>query len=135
MPRLGTRGAGAVARKLRTALARSGGTPEGASLDGHAALTYDATIIVIAGVRNLRRSTVTIPVTPLSLWQSLHQLRGSRAVEGASGTIDFEGSATGGVTAQKAVYLVDVRDGQVDASSIVFCGLRSGSKQASWCPR
>ena len=118
-----------------TGLFKFGGTPEGASLDGHAALTYDATIVVIAGVRNLRRSTVTIPVTTLSLWQSLHQLRGSRAVEGASGTIDFEGSVTGGVTAQKAVYLVDVRDGQVDANSIVFCGLRSGSKQASWCPR
>lgn len=111
-----------------------GGTPTGASLDGHAALTYDATITVISGVRNLTTPTVAIPVTPLSLWQSLREIRGNHAIEGASGTIDFEGSPTGGVTTRKAIYLVNVRDGTVDPDSIAFCGLRSGSTQASWCP-
>jgi hypothetical protein len=111
-----------------------GGTPEGASLDGHAALTYDATVTVIAGVRNLTGPTVTVPVSPLSLWQSLREIRGGRAIEGASGTIDFEGSVTGGVTARKAVYMAEVRGGAVDPTSIEFCGLRSGSTQAGWCP-
>jgi ABC-type branched-subunit amino acid transport system substrate-binding protein len=112
-----------------------GGAPRAdASLDGHAALTYDATSAVIAGVRNLSGPTVAIPVTPLSLWQSLRELRGGRAIEGASGTIDFDGPTTGGVTPRKAVYMAEVRGGAVDPGSIAFCGLRSGSTQAGWCP-
>jgi hypothetical protein len=119
---------------------------EDPSLDGHAALSYDAVQTVVAGVNHLRLGNALIPITPGDVWREINNIRSSAPspdkpnpnnddVQGVTGLIDF-GSATGAVLhypANKQVSILQVQQGAVKDLAF-FCGDPADSRQSPRCP-
>jgi hypothetical protein len=108
----------------------------GTSLDGHAALAYDAAETFIASARLLSSGPQAVPISPGTVagWISSITAPGLR---GASGYIDFGGRADRHVPVDKAVMALRVRNGKVDPTSKVnYCGPPKPMEPRTldWCP-
>lgn len=122
------------------------GEHEDPSLDGHAALSYDATQVLIAAVEHLRLGNATIPITPGHVWREISSIRSSSpatashpnpnndALQGVTGLIDFQ--ATGAslhYPANKEVTIPPVQQGEVREPAF-FCGGPDDPRQSQGCP-
>jgi hypothetical protein len=122
------------------------GKNEDPSLDGHAALSFDATQIPIAAVLHLRLGNASIPITPGDVWREISSIRGSSpatkvgpspnndALQGVTGLIDF--GATGSslhFPADKQVTILLVQQGEVTGAPF-FCGTPNDPRQGKGCP-
>ncbi|WBQ06855.1 ABC transporter substrate-binding protein [Kribbella sp. CA-293567] len=108
----------------------------GRTLDGHAALNYDAAYTVVLAVSYLRRDRVAINGgTVWTALQSVTDAGGSRrAYQGVTGRIDFGGTIGRRVPLNKPITIVTFRNGQpVPAANLVCGGPRDPETQA-WCP-
>ncbi|MBV9843752.1 MAG: hypothetical protein JOZ47_01575 [Kutzneria sp.] len=108
------------------------------SLDGHAALSFDATNVLITAVSYLRAGGDVVPVTPAAVWREITDIHDSptqhRFINGVTGTIDYGGDITRHVSVDKPVAILRVHDGEVDTHVVGFCGTATGHAQSSWCP-
>lgn len=72
------------------------------SLDDHTALSYDAALVVITATEYLREGPPALPATPGNVWRqitAIHSAQTSqpgadKAIDGATGTIDYGGDNT-----------------------------------------
>ncbi|HEX3787429.1 MAG TPA: hypothetical protein VHW44_06175 [Pseudonocardiaceae bacterium] len=112
------------------------------SLDGHAALSYDAALVLITAVSYLREGNGSIPITPGTVWREITDIHTSttnpdevnKYIEGVTGAIDFGGDITRHVPLRKPVAILQVNGGEVQPNLVTFCGTASGHTQSSWCP-
>ncbi|MFE2753566.1 hypothetical protein ACFXGA_16380 [Actinosynnema sp. NPDC059335] len=101
------------------------------SLDGHAALTYDALYLYVHAMIQLGR----IPVSPGHVWKEMSDVGGARALSGESGVIDFGG---GQVPIDKFLAVLRVSDGR-PPEVLASCGDYPNRhdvdlRRAPWCP-
>ncbi|MEU4742179.1 hypothetical protein AB0G02_17190 [Actinosynnema sp. NPDC023658] len=101
------------------------------SLDGHAALTYDALYLFVHAMIQLGK----IPVSPGHIWKEMGDIGGERALSGESGVIDFGG---GQVPIDKFVAVLRVADGK-SPTVLASCGDYPNREdvdlhRAPWCP-
>jgi ABC-type branched-subunit amino acid transport system substrate-binding protein len=112
------------------------------SLDGHAALSYDAALVMITATEYLREGPTVLPVTPGNVWReitAIHSAQTSqpgadKAIDGATGTIDYGGDITQHVPLNKQIAILRVRNGQVDPNVQGLCGTVAGRVPSTWCP-
>jgi ABC-type branched-subunit amino acid transport system substrate-binding protein len=112
------------------------------SWDGHAALSYDAALVVITATEYLREGPTVLPVTPGNVWReitAIHSAQTSqpgadKAFDGATGTIDYGGEITRHVPLNKQIAILRVRNGQVDPTVQGLCGTVIGRVPSTWCP-
>lgn len=117
-------------------------TATGRSLDGHAALSYDAAQVIIVATEYLREDSATIPVTPGSVWREITAIHTSptgqphanNSIEGVTGAIDYGGDITRHVPEDKPVAILRVDDGEVDQKLSGFCGHATDPPPFPWCP-
>ena len=113
---------------------------QGRSLDGHAALSYDAARVLIIAVTYLRESGDNIPITPSAVWQEITHVHTSpdqqvnKDIDGVTGTIDFGGDITRHVPRNKPVAILRVNEGEVIPSMAERCGTANGYTPPAWCP-
>lgn len=127
---------------LKNSLFQFEQTTTGRSLDGHAALSYDAAQVMIVATEYLREDSLTIPVTPGSVWREITAIHTSPTgqphannfIEGVTGAIDYGGDITRHVPEDKPVAILRVHDGEVDPKLSGFCGRATDSPPSSWCP-
>jgi hypothetical protein len=116
-------------------------TERGRSLDGHAALAFDAAQVVITATSYLSESTATIPVTSGSVWREITAIHTSlpgtkqvnKHIDGVTGIIDYGGDISRNVPENKPVAVLRVDGGEVD-NGLAFCGQATGRSSAVWCP-
>jgi ABC-type branched-subunit amino acid transport system substrate-binding protein len=117
-------------------------TAQGRSLDGHAALAFDAAQVMITATAYLRETAATIPVTPGSVWRMITAIHTSQPdarqvnknIDGVTGTIDYGGDISRHVPENKPVAILRVNVGEVDTKVLAFCGQAAGLSSAPWCP-
>lgn len=117
-------------------------TSQGRSLDGHAALSFDAAQVMITATAYLRETAATIPVTPGSIWREITAIHTSQPdaqqtnkyIEGVTGTIDYGGDIGRNVPENKPVAVVRVNGGEVDPDIPAFCGTSASRPSEPWCP-
>ncbi|AHH98184.1 hypothetical protein GCM10010174_80220 [Kutzneria viridogrisea] len=105
------------------------------SLDGHAALSFDATRVLISAARYLAQHD--IPITPAGLWREIGLInratdladQGNTALAGVTGDIDFGGSLTHHVPQNKAIAMLRVVSGEVVSKVVAACPAEK------WCPQ
>ncbi|WP_148256659.1 ABC transporter substrate-binding protein [Kribbella flavida] len=109
------------------------------TLDGHAALSYDAGYTAVLAVRFLAENDIA--VSSATLWPALLSITDEagqqRRYEGVTGTIDFGGRIEQRVPVNKPVYIVTFRGGKASASDNLVCGDprdRESSLTKPWCP-
>jgi len=109
-------------------------TDRGRSLDGHAALSYDAAYAIVLATSYLRRDSIAVNGgTVWSALQSITDADGAkRGYQGVTGPIDFGGSVTRRVPVDKPVAIVTFQRGAPVPKATIVCGARSESP--SWCP-
>jgi ABC-type branched-subunit amino acid transport system substrate-binding protein len=106
------------------------------SLDGHAALAYDATWTMIIAVQHLLDDGVQT-ITPAAVWHAISGISGKkRSLQGETGTIDFDptidGTVEGHVPVDKAIAILKVTGpGDRKPSLQASCGQQSAKQ---WCP-
>jgi len=134
-----------VARDFYAALDQMFGferTAQGRSLDGHAALAYDAAQVMITATAYLRETAANIPVTPGGIWREITAIHTSapdeqqtnKFIEGVTGTIDYGGDIGRNVPEGKPVAVLRVEGGEVDGQIRGFCGSATGRTADPWCP-
>ncbi|TQM79131.1 hypothetical protein FHX81_1426 [Saccharothrix saharensis] len=101
------------------------------SLDGHAALTYDALYLFVHAMIQLG----DIPVSPGHIWKEMSDIGGARALSGESGVIDF---GDGQVPIDKFLAVLRVADGK-PPTVLASCGDYPNRhdvdlRRAPWCP-
>ncbi|PSL56190.1 hypothetical protein B0I31_104481 [Saccharothrix carnea] len=101
------------------------------SLDGHAALTYDALYLFVHAMIQLG----DIPVSPGHVWKEMSDIGGERALSGESGVIDF---GDGQVPIDKFLAVLGVTDGE-PPTVLASCGDYPNRddvdlRRAPWCP-
>jgi hypothetical protein len=108
----------------------------GRTLDGHAALNYDAAYTVVLAVSYLRRDRVAINGgTVWTALQSVTDAGGSRrAYQGVTGRIDFGGTIGRRVPLNKPITIVTFRDGQPVPTANLVCGGPRDTTTQGWCP-
>jgi len=112
------------------------------SRDGHAALTYDAALVVITATEYLREGPPALPITPGNIWREITTIRSAqtsqpgatKAIDGATGTIDYGGDITRHVPLNKQIAILQVSNGRVDPHVQGFCGTVAGRVPFTWCP-
>lgn len=111
-------------------------TGRGRTLDGHAALNYDAAYTVILAVSYLRRDRVAI--NGGTVWSALQSVTDAgntqRAYQGVTGMIDFGGTIGRRVPINKPITIVTFRNGQPDPSANLHCGAPGDPRTQPWCP-
>jgi ABC-type branched-subunit amino acid transport system substrate-binding protein len=115
---------------------------QGRSLDGHAALSYDAALVVITATEYLREGPTVLPVTPGNVWREITDIHSAqtsqpdadKAIDGATGTIDNNGDITRHVPLNKLIAILQVRNGKVDPNVQGLCGTVAGRVPSAWCP-
>lgn len=111
------------------------------SLDGHAALSYDAAKVFITAVTLLRARNGTIPITPSAVWREITEIHTSRDqqtnqfYQGVTGVIDFGGDNTHQVPPYKPVKILQVNNGEVDPALVGICKSPTDPDEPAWCPR
>ncbi|WP_024801397.1 hypothetical protein [Nocardia sp. BMG51109] len=110
----------------------------GRSLDGHAALAYDAAQVLIRATSYLHTGPVSHPTTPGTVWREITDIHRypteQRQIDGVSGTIDYGGEITRQVPKDKPVAILQVVHGDVNTDIIGFCGTAEGHTPSAWCP-
>ncbi|XVS67030.1 hypothetical protein ACQPYE_13500 [Actinosynnema sp. CA-299493] len=101
------------------------------SLDGHAALTYDALYLFVHAMIQLG----DIPVSPGHVWKEMGDVGGALSLSGESGVIDFGG---GQVPIDKFLAVLRVADGE-SPTVLASCGDYPNRndldvRRAPWCP-
>lgn len=117
-------------------------TERGRSYDGHAALSYDAALVMITATAYLRETSANIPVTPGAVWREITAIHTSRPdesqtnkyIEGVTGTIDYGGDIARHVPEAKPISVLRVEGGEVDRALHGFCGMAAGRTSDRWCP-
>lgn len=117
-------------------------TEKGRSFDGHAALSYDAALVMITATAYLRETSSKIPVTPGAVWREIAAIHTSRPdanqinkyIEGVSGTIDYGGDIGRHVPQDKPLAVLQVQGGEVDPALQGFCGKSVLRAPDPWCP-
>jgi hypothetical protein len=111
------------------------------SLDGHAALTYDAAQAAIIAAGYLATENGKIPVTGGTLWWALASInnddnKNPKRYDGVTGPIDFGTMASRRFPPNKPVYVLQVTDGRPDPDKTVFCGnpATKDETKTQWCP-
>lgn len=100
------------------------------SLDGHAALTYDAAYAAVFAAATLRQKD--LPVTPGTLWSALTlPLTDPPGFDGVTGRVVFSGDPNGQVLPGKPVAVVSFAAGAPILASAMVCAEDSGP---DWCP-
>jgi hypothetical protein len=111
---------------------------KGRSLDGHAALTYDAAYSTITAAGYLATGNEKIPVTGGTLWWALASITDDNGVnkkyDGVTGAIDFGGEVSRRVPLNKPISILRVESGTPNASEHAFCGSRVDPATQPWCP-
>ncbi len=114
---------------------------DGRSLDGHAALAYDASLVFISATAYLRESSADIPVSPGAVWREITAIHTSAAaaqinkhIDGVTGAIDYGGDIARHVPLNKPIAIMRVENGEVLPTIQAFCGTATGIPAASWCP-
>ncbi|WP_263247624.1 type 1 periplasmic-binding domain-containing protein [Saccharopolyspora rosea] len=95
------------------------------SLDGHAALAYDATRVLLNAAERLQstvagpeRTTASVPITPGAVWRELNSVRAPEQQESlVTGVIDFGSDTTKRVPINKRIWILRVRGGEVEPPS------------------
>jgi ABC-type branched-subunit amino acid transport system substrate-binding protein len=108
------------------------------SLDGHAALAYDATQAMVKAVQDLISNGVQT-ITPAAVWHAISEIRGNNHLQGASGTIDFdpafEDTINGHVPVDKAIAILRVSGAdERKPDPKAYCGKAQGRSPEQWCP-
>lgn len=114
------------------------------SLDGHAALAYDAAQVMIHAASYLRIGDEELPITPGTVWREITAIHDSpgpvsadhgRWIDGVSGTIDYGGEITSQVPKGKPVDIMRVVRGEVSGDIVGSCGNDANRHRTSaWCP-
>ncbi|MEV0371297.1 hypothetical protein AB0I10_15930 [Streptomyces sp. NPDC050636] len=103
------------------------------SLDGHAALGFDAVKLYINAVKQLREDAPQMPLTPPAVWHAISGVHGDQALDGESGVISFGGDVERQVPLDKLLSVQHI-DGVGRPTQAGFCGRVGGRAQSSWCP-
>ncbi|MGW9042959.1 hypothetical protein ACWGQL_10450 [Streptomyces lydicus] len=103
------------------------------SLDGHAALGFDAVKLYVNAVKQLREEAAQMPLTPPAVWHAISGVHGDEALDGASGMISFGGDVDRQVPLDKLLSVQHI-DGTGHPTQAGFCGRVGGRTQSSWCP-
>lgn len=111
------------------------GTNRGRSLDGHAAMTFDAAYTAVLAAGHLRRNDIAL--TGGHLWPSLLGMTdrngAQRAYQGVTGSIDFGGTVARRVPINKPIALILFRDGAPQPAETIICA-EPGESSPQWCP-
>ncbi|MDI3421590.1 ABC transporter substrate-binding protein [Streptomyces luteolus] len=103
------------------------------SLDGHAALAFDAVNLYMKAISRLRDTAPGIPLTPSAVWHALSRIHGRAALDGESGVIDFGGGVDQQVPLDKLISVQRV-EGAQRPQQMGFCGRQGAGTGAKWCP-
>jgi hypothetical protein len=103
------------------------------SLDGHAALAFDAVNLYVKAVGRLRESAPSMPLTAPAVWHALSSIHGKSALDGESGEIDYGGKVDRQVPLDKLISVQHV-DGSKRPEQAGFCGRVGVKRQSKWCP-
>jgi len=105
------------------------------SLDGHAALAYDAAETFVASVQRLHAGDQTLPISPGTVWRQISAITGP-GLRGASGYIDFGGRVDRRVPLDKPVLVLTVVNGEVEQQPTANCGPppSQDTRTQPWCP-
>ncbi|MFC0038050.1 ABC transporter substrate-binding protein [Actinomadura rayongensis] len=104
------------------------------SLDGHAALAFDAVKLYVNAIKQLREDAPTMPLTPPAVWHAISGVHGDHVLDGESGIISFGGDVERQVPLDKLISVERIDD-QGTPRQLGFCGRVGTRRQASWCPR
>jgi hypothetical protein len=111
-------------------------TNRGRSLDGHAALNYDAAYTAILAVSYLARDRVAI--NGGTLWPALMSVTDAagaqRRYRGVTGGIDFGGTVGRRVPVDKPITVVSFGSGIPNAQENIVCAARDDPLTKPWCP-
>jgi len=111
---------------------------KGRSLDGHAALTYDAAYSAITAAGYLATGSEKIPVTGGTLWWALASITNNqgkfRQYDGVTGAIDFGGVVSRRFPLNKPINVLQVEDGIPNVKERAFCGSPNDPATQTWCP-
>lgn len=103
------------------------------SLDGHAALAYDALLCFLRAAAHLGDYGRGIPLTPGVMWHELSRIAGDSALDGESGRIDFGGPGGAQVPDAKNIVVLRVSGGS-RPMAVGACGRHGGRVPSVWCP-
>jgi ABC-type branched-subunit amino acid transport system substrate-binding protein len=103
------------------------------SLDGHAALAFDAVNLYLKAVAQLQDTAPQLPLTPAAVWHALSSIHGGAALDGESGRIDFGGVVDQQVPLDKLISVQRVA-GAKPPVQVGFCGLLGRLRESAWCP-
>lgn len=116
---------------------------EDPSLDGHAALAYDAVKTMMEAVGRLHRGNEPLPLTPGDLWRMITNIRpnvpsaqsNNNILQGVTGRIDFGSASSGGHRpADKQISILRVEQGQVQSPVVYTCGDPADPSHDPSCP-
>lgn len=102
------------------------------SLDGHAALAFDATSILMKAADDLK--VRGLPVTSGAVGSAIPRISGDNSLHGESGRIDYGAADGRGVPVDKAVSAVHVPGANLDPLVKAYCGAGAAEKAQQWCP-
>ncbi|PJN40415.1 hypothetical protein CG747_12100 [Streptomyces sp. CB02959] len=103
------------------------------SLDGHAALGFDAVKLYVNAVRQLREDAPGMPLSPPAVWHAISGVHGDGALDGESGIISFGGEVDRQVPLDKLLSVQHI-DGVGKPTQAGYCGRIGGRTQSAWCP-
>lgn len=106
---------------------------ENTSLDGHAALAFDAVNLYLKAVGRLQDTAPRMPITAPAVWQALSRIHGNAALDGESGRIDFGGVVDQQIPLDKLISIQRV-EGTKRPAQAGFCGRWGNLPQNAWCP-
>jgi hypothetical protein len=110
----------------------------GRSLDGHAALTYDAAYSAITAAGYLATGNDKVPATGGTLWWALASITDDRDAhkkyDGVTGAIDFGGVVSRRVPLNKPISILQVESGIPNVNERAFCGSKDDPQTQTWCP-
>lgn len=103
------------------------------SLDGHAALAFDAVNLYLKAVGKLQDTAPAPPLTAPAVWHALSSIHGKSALDGESGRIDFGGVVDQQIPLDKLISVQRV-DGAKQPTQRGFCGRAGTQRENAWCP-
>ncbi|MGW0803599.1 hypothetical protein [Nonomuraea sp. NPDC002799] len=109
----------------------------GRTLDGHAALSYDATETMITAIRRLGKERHRVPVNSFTVWRQLGTLhtpdQSGHAIEGATGALDFGAGSPRQYPLDKAVLILHAK-GAERPTQVGVCGDITRADKAEFFP-
>lgn len=125
------------AREFYTRLDEMFPADRGRSLDGRAALTYDAAYSAITAAGYLATGNERIPATGGTLWWALASITDqgtNKKYIGVTGEIDFGGVVSRRVPLNKPINMLQFENKEPNADEQAFCGNDGDQKTQDWCP-